>query len=161
MYKIKDNLSKSCLTDLFSVVNGNYYNLRSQSDFWVPGIKTVFYGANSIRYFGSVIWNSLPNDLTNICDFDLFKTTIRRWKPVDCPCRLCKNYLGCLDFISWIWNIQECNWWKSTINYITTYDFFFLKQIYLSGKGYATIKFCIFCMQLNFVLYFYVIFRCI
>ena len=56
--------------DLFSVVNGSY-NIRSQSDFGVPGIKTVFYGANSIRYFGSVIWNSLPNDFQNICDFDL------------------------------------------------------------------------------------------
>ena len=65
IYKIKHNLSESCLKDLFSVVNGNY-NLRSQSNFGVPDIKTVFYDANSIRYFGSVIWNSLPNDLTNI-----------------------------------------------------------------------------------------------
>ena len=99
MCKIKHNLSESCLKDLRNVVNGNY-NFRSQSDFGVPGINTVFYGANSIRYFGSVIWNSLPNDLRDICDFHLFKTTIRRWKPVDCPCRLCKNYLGGLGFVT-------------------------------------------------------------
>ena len=99
MYKIKHNLSESCLKDLFSVVNGNY-NLRSQSDFGVPDINTVFYDANSIRYFESVIWNSLPHDLRNICDFDLFKTTIRRWKPVDCPCKLCKIYLGSLGLIA-------------------------------------------------------------
>ena len=41
MYKIKHNLSESSLKDLFSVVNGNY-NLRSQSDFGVPVINTVF-----------------------------------------------------------------------------------------------------------------------
>ena len=76
MYKIKHNLSECCLKGLFSVVNGNY-NLRSQSDFEVRGIRTVFYGPNSIKYFGSVIWNSLRNDLSNIFDFDLFKTTIR------------------------------------------------------------------------------------
>ena len=99
MYEIKNNLSESCLKDLFSVVNGNH-NLRSQSYYGIPGINTVFYGANSIRYFGSVIWNSLPNCLRNICDFDLFKTTIWRWKPVDCPFRLCKNYLGGLGFIT-------------------------------------------------------------
>ena len=87
MHKIKHNLFESCLKDLFSAVNDNY-NLRSQSDFRVPGINTVFYGVNSIRYSGSVICNSLPNDLRNICDFDLFKTTIHKWKPVDCPCRL-------------------------------------------------------------------------
>ena len=99
MYKIKHNISKSCLKDLFSVVNDNY-NLRYQSNFGVPGINTVFCGTNSIRYFGSVIWNSLPNDLKNTCDFDLFKRTIRRWKPVECPCRLCKTYLGVLGFVT-------------------------------------------------------------
>ena len=88
--------NQSCLKDLFSAVNG-YYNLHSQSDFRVPGINS-FYGANSVRYFGSVIWNSLPNDLKNICDFDLFKT-IGRWGPVGCPCRLCKNYLDDFGFI--------------------------------------------------------------
>ena len=41
MYKIKHNLSESSLKDLFSVVNGNYI-LRSQSDFGVPVINTVF-----------------------------------------------------------------------------------------------------------------------
>ena len=41
MYKIKRNLSESCLNDLFSAVNGNY-NLSSQSNFGVPGINTVF-----------------------------------------------------------------------------------------------------------------------
>ena len=92
MYKIKHKLSESCLRDLFSIVNGNY-NLRFLSDFRV-------YGANSIKYFGSVIWNSLSNDLRNICDFNLFKMTIRRWKSVDCPCRRSKNYLSGLGFIT-------------------------------------------------------------
>ena len=99
MYKIKHDLSERCLKDLFSAVDRNY-NLCSQYDFRVPGINTVFYGANSIKYFGSVIWNSLPNYLRTICDFDLFKTAMQRWKPVDCRCRLCKNYLDGLGFIT-------------------------------------------------------------
>ena len=41
MYKTKHNLSESCLKDLFSVIN-SIFNLRSQSDFRVPGINTVF-----------------------------------------------------------------------------------------------------------------------
>ena len=97
MYKIKHHLSEGSLKDLFSLVNSKY-NICSQSNFGVPAVNTVFYSANSIRYFGSVIWNSLQNDLRNICDFDLFKTRIWRWKPVDCPCRLC------------VLNNQEYNW---------------------------------------------------
>ena len=45
MYKMKHNLSESCLKDLFSTVNGNC-NFCSQSDFGVPGVNTVFYGAS-------------------------------------------------------------------------------------------------------------------
>ena len=41
MYKIKLNLSESCLKDPIIVVNGNY-NLRSQSDFGFPGLNIVF-----------------------------------------------------------------------------------------------------------------------
>ena len=85
MYKIKPCLSESYLKDIFSAVKGNY-NLCFQSDFVVPGINSVFYGANSVRYFGSVIWNSLPNDLRSIHDFHFFKTTIQ--KPVPCPFKL-------------------------------------------------------------------------
>ena len=77
MCKIKHNLSESCLKDLFSAANDNY-KVLSQYDFGVPGTNTVFHGVNSINYFISKIYNSLPNDLKSICDFDLFKTIIRR-----------------------------------------------------------------------------------
>ena len=98
MCKIKHNWSESCLKNLFSAANDNY--VFCQFDVGIPGINTVFYGANLIRYFGSVIWNSLPNDLRTSCEFDLFKTKIRRWKPVYFLCRLCKNCLGGLGFIT-------------------------------------------------------------
>ena len=55
--------------------NGNF-NLRSQSDFGVPRINTVFDATNLIKYFGSTIWNILPNDLRNVCDFALFHPTM-------------------------------------------------------------------------------------
>ena len=31
--------------------------------------------------------------------FDVFKTEIKKWKPVHCPCNLCKTYVGCLGFV--------------------------------------------------------------
>ena len=41
MYIIKHNFPECCLKDLFSFVNDKY-NLRSQSDFRIPGINTLF-----------------------------------------------------------------------------------------------------------------------
>ena len=64
MYKIKHELSESCLKTLLTAVNGNY-NLRSDSR--VPDINTVFYGASSIRYFGPMT-NSLLPALRKICN---------------------------------------------------------------------------------------------
>ena len=65
MHKIKHNLSDSCLNDLFSAANSTY-NLRSPSDLKVLGISTVFYGRNSIRYFGTVICKTLPHELRTL-----------------------------------------------------------------------------------------------
>ena len=81
------------MKDLFSIVNGNY-NPCSQPDFRVPSIRTIFYGVNLFRYFGSAIWSSLLNDLRNICDFDLFKMGILGWN------QLTANYLDSLGFIT-------------------------------------------------------------
>ena len=62
-----------------------------------------FYVENSRCYFGSVKWSSLPTDLRKNFGFDLFKTTIWKWKPVGCSLRLGKNYLmgfGSIDVSS-------------------------------------------------------------
>ena len=40
--------------------NNHNYNLRSKSELTVTSINTAFKGQNSISYFGSVIWNSIP-----------------------------------------------------------------------------------------------------
>ena len=53
------------MEDLFSAANGEF-NPRSRFHFRVPGINIVFYGANSLRCFGSAIENSLKNYLRNI-----------------------------------------------------------------------------------------------
>ena len=58
MYKIKHKLSEKCLKDLFSAVSGNY-NLRSLSDFRVPGINRVLTGPVQLgildRWYGIIL----------------------------------------------------------------------------------------------------------
>ena len=39
------------------------YNLRSQPDFVIPQVKTVYEGSNSLRYFGPIIWRLIPTEL--------------------------------------------------------------------------------------------------
>ena len=53
MYKIKHNLSESCLKDLCSAVNSNY-NLPSQSYFRIQGVFFLNVGFNTVFWAGNV-----------------------------------------------------------------------------------------------------------
>ena len=62
MYKVVNNLPGGNLIEFF-VRNNHNYNIRSKSELTVRSINTVFKSQNSISYFGSVIWNSIPAEL--------------------------------------------------------------------------------------------------
>ena len=72
---------------------------RSPLELFVPSISTVSMGENSLRYFGSIIWNSLPLEIRNIQSLPAFKSSIKNWKP-NCLCRLCKVYVSGIGFVS-------------------------------------------------------------
>jgi len=73
---------------------------RSNADFQIPSINSVLMGQNSLRYFAPLIWNTIPLDIRNLKSLKLFESKIKTWKPVDCPCRLCKNYLDGVGFVN-------------------------------------------------------------
>ena len=98
MYKTVNNLPGGNLSEFF-VRNYHNYNLRSKSELTVPSINTVFKGQNSISYFGSIIWNSIPVELREINPFQVFKSEMKPW-PTNCPCRLCKKYIKNLGFVN-------------------------------------------------------------
>ena len=78
-------------------------NLHCKSDFIILGINTVHNEKNWVGYFEPLRWNKVPSKIRRISDFNRFKAAIRKWKPSDCPWRLCKNYLGNVEFINVSW----------------------------------------------------------
>ena len=97
MYKIyhgSDDLSP--LADMISV--RKYKNLRS--DFPIPAVRTENYGKNSVRYSGPLIWKIIPSFIKNAENLQDFKRSIKKWKPAQCPCKLCKVYIHNLGFIN-------------------------------------------------------------
>ena len=99
MHEAVNNLPGGNLSEFFAGNNHNY-NLCSRSELTIPSINTVFKGQDSINYFGSVIWNSIPAELREISSFQVFKSEIKAWRPTKYPCRLCKNYIENLGFVS-------------------------------------------------------------
>ena len=99
MFKVHTKTSPEIMQEVFQVKEQGNYNLRNQTDFVIPQVKSVNHGLESIRFLGPKIWESLPNDLKNKESVDSFKTAIKRWKPESCPCRLCKTYLQNIGYL--------------------------------------------------------------
>ena len=80
LYKVYNNLSQTVFSELFTKKE-NSCNLRSQFDFTIPKVKTVYKGFNSLRYFGLIIWNLVPREIKYCDSLENFTTKIRQWKP--------------------------------------------------------------------------------
>ena len=56
-------------------------------------MKLVYHGSESISFLEPKIWNMLPDDCKDIDNLNTVKNKVQKWKPENCPCRLCKIYI--------------------------------------------------------------------
>ena len=97
MYKVRHNLSPAPFQDIF--IKANPQNLRNDRGFEIPKVRTVNNGIETIRYRGPITWDMVPKDIQESKTLSQFKAKIKKWKPKDCACRLCKVYISDLGFI--------------------------------------------------------------
>ena len=60
--------------------------------------KTVYFGTECISSLAHKIWELLPGPLKNEICQNNFKLKIKFWVTDKFPCRLCKKYVGNVDF---------------------------------------------------------------
>ena len=95
----KEWLSPLSVRELFEQSNEKHYDLRKNSQFTVPPLRTVYHGSESITFLGPKIWIIVPDNLKNVNSTEVFKIQIKKWKPKNCPCRLCKVYVQNVSFV--------------------------------------------------------------
>ena len=98
IYKALHDIYGNKLKELF-VKRESTISLRSVPELVIPPVNFVLKGKNSSRYFGSVIWNSLPIEIRADNSILSFVTKIKQWKPIACPCTICKSYIGGFGYI--------------------------------------------------------------
>ena len=84
---------------VFKLNSDSRYNLRQILQFFKSLIKSVYHRTESISYLGPKIWDILPDDYKTIQNLDTFKIKIKKWKPENCPCRLCNLCRLCNTYI--------------------------------------------------------------
>ena len=87
------------MNDIFKIRENTHYNLRHTSQFLVNPIHIVFNGSESASYLGPKIWEETPTDIKNKDSLIGFKKEIKKWKPLNCPRRICKTFIPNLGFI--------------------------------------------------------------
>ena len=99
LYKIKGNLSNEIMSSIFPsrLIT---YNLKTQSDFFRNSVNGSKYSLNSIRFFASKVWQMVPVELKHLKSLEDFKNKIRRWEPDGCDCKLCKDFVSNLGYVS-------------------------------------------------------------
>ena len=76
MFKVYRNMSPTIFSELFRWRDISY-NLRSNSNFLVPNVKSVFHGSESISYIGPKIWDIVPLELKELTCLNAFKKVLK------------------------------------------------------------------------------------
>ena len=93
-----NNTSPVIMKQVFPFKEMNRY--CSRFAFKSRNVNTVLYGNETISFLGAKIWPIIPTGMKNATSFFEFKRKIRKWKPVACPCRLCKLYIAGVGFVN-------------------------------------------------------------
>ena len=83
VYKSLTSKNPSFLWDLFERRPTNY-NLRKMNLVQLPSTKTMRYGLNSLRFRGSMLWNTLPDMIKSAKNDRQIKNRIKDWTGSTC-----------------------------------------------------------------------------
>ena len=99
MFKVSNNLAPPKMHEIFKLKDQSQYNLRHNSLFFRPLVKSVCKGTESLSFLGLKIWDILPDTYKELPDLNSFKVALNKWRPVNCPCRICKVYIANVGFV--------------------------------------------------------------
>ena len=88
MFKVSKNLALPQMHEIFRLKDQPHYSLRYNSVF-----------SESLSFLGPKIWDILPDTYKDMPDLNSFKLALKRWRPVNCPCRICKVYIVNVGFV--------------------------------------------------------------
>jgi len=95
--KVKNDIGPEILKDVFKLKEE--YRYCSNFIFETKNVRTVTYGTESLSFLGPQIWSLIPDEIKNVDTLGKFKTKIKKWKILKCPCRICKTYIKNIGFI--------------------------------------------------------------
>ena len=94
MFKVTHDLCPEITSNVFVEGTNCWYNLCYRKDFRTLLAKSVYHETKTIAYLGPRIWILFLTKLRKKRSVKSVQELIRKWEPTNCPCRLCKVYVG-------------------------------------------------------------------
>ena len=88
VFKSLNHLNPIFMKDSFHQKDINY-NLRDANVLSQPKFNKITYGKNTFKYYGSHVWNLLPNEVKLCTDIESFKSLLKTWEGPKCQCNMC------------------------------------------------------------------------
>ena len=66
------------------------YNLRSRDLLETPAEKSIMFGIDAIKCWGSLLWNSIRDLLKRASLAAIFEWKVGSWNGVECKYKICK-----------------------------------------------------------------------
>ena len=76
--KVWNELSPPLVSNIFTQKSSHPYNVRLNSQFSRPLVRSVFHGTESISYLNPVTWDILPDSYKNLPNLSVFKNRIKK-----------------------------------------------------------------------------------
>ena len=92
-------MSPEIMNEMFQLREKSYCNLRYTSEFIIPPIHSLYHGSESVSFLGPKIWELVPPEIRQIDAFSGFKKAIKKWKPTNFSCKICKTYIPNVGFV--------------------------------------------------------------
>ena len=126
MFKISKNEAPPQMYEIFKLKDQPQYNLRYNSLFSRPLVTSVYKGTESLSFLGPKLWDILPDTYKDIPDLNSFKLALKKWRPVNFLCRICKIYITNVGFaLKLILNLSDLDKLKKNFFYQSKYHFDF------------------------------------
>ena len=93
LYKVVKGFSPD-MKDAFPLNENSFYNTRNKRAFHSRHIRTIHFGSETLSHLAPKIWELVPEEIQNLESVASFKYAIKKWKPANCPCRLCQTYIS-------------------------------------------------------------------
>ena len=99
MFKVSKNLAPLQMHEIFKLKDQPHYRLRNNSLFSRPLVISIYKDTENLSFLGPNIWDILPDTNKDMPDLNSFKVALKNWRPVKCPCRICKVYIANVGFV--------------------------------------------------------------